>query len=183
VAAGFSWPGELRRLVIRVPKALFWISIVAAGICVVGCLSISGLLIGYQKGESLMKSPDGWVNIAPPGTNIAKLKVFSATDPARRGFVVLLITDQGNLLSSGVNVYAVQEWHWTDISHGDTWTEFPPVALAPDTPDGYSLWIKRLGKEYQVDQNGEWQPPTNPADSPFDNLPDNYADIEQDYTN
>ena len=159
-----------------------WSIIVILSLLAVGSLSVAGGVIGYRAGESLIESRSQWKSIGPLNAAIINIRVFSSTDPVKRGYVVLLITREGKLLSSGVIQDYVQAWHWTDISNGLSWNVLPVLALGRSQEDTYILWMAYEGKEYQIDPNGQWLVVDNPIESPFINIPENYADIEQDYT-
>lgn len=148
-------------------NCLLWVIVGFSAILVVVLFSIVGGVIGYQRGTEALPPAEGWKSIGSPNTSINRLFVFSNKFECPPRYVILLITSEGKLLSSGVIQEFVKEWQWTDITNGKSWDDFPATALGPGSEGDYLLWLKDEGKEYQVGDSGEWTEVEPGADSPF----------------
>lgn len=160
-----------------------WSIVSIIAILVITLFPVVGGVYGYKGGVSnLFGMSNNWKSIGPPNTSISGLKVFSSEFSCPPVYVILLITSKDQLLSSGViEDFDVEEWHWTDISNGMPWSDFPIITLRQDENNTHLLWVSYEGKEYWVDQNGKWSLVEGSADSPYLNPVENLVVIDQDY--
>lgn len=161
-------------------NCLPWVIVGVISVLVITIFSIAGGIIGYGVGKPRLGSgiTTSWKSIGPTNTQMTGLKVISIKDTYPPCYIVMLITNGGQLLSSGVIQSHVQEWRWTDISNEISWTNFPLAALGQDCQP----WMEQEGKQYQIDQNGRWHLVENGVDSPFLNPLENLAETNQDYS-